>query len=310
MTAITRRAALTGLAVGLALPLAGCARGASAEPLAMACGERGGSYLAFGELLGAALRQTGAAALRPLVTYGSAENIALLDTGVADLAIALADTAEGRSSDLLTIGRVYQNYLQCVARADAGMAQLADLAGATISIGAPGSGSSATTRRLLGAAGLGTGAAAPSVRELPLEGALAALASGEISAFFWSGGIPTPKITELDARLPLTLLDLSAALPKLAAAYPEQYLSTRVPPGVYSARRATPTVGIPNYLLVRRDFPDDAAAALVEVLVEHAAELIPEGTVGVQFLTPANLIDTGALPLHPGAADAYRVRYG
>jgi hypothetical protein len=37
---------------------------------------------------------------------------------------------------------------------------------------------------------------------------------------------------------------------------------------------------------------------------------VPAGSVGVQYLTAANLIDTSPVPLHPAAAARYRTRYG
>lgn len=277
----------------------------------MACGEAGGIYLRFGERLRTVLRDRGTAELEPVVTNGSAENLALLGDGSVDLAIALADTAEKPGSgELLALGRVYQNYLQCVVRADGDVRSLDDLAGRPVSIGATGSGSSWTTSRLLSATGRSTGSRAPRVSEHPLTEALDLLAAGAADAIFWSGGIPTPQIQELSERIPLALLDLAEGLPALTSRHPGPYLPARVPAGVYGAAAPTATIGIPNYLLAHRGLTTGTAGAVVDALVGDARRLVPEGSVGVQFLTQAALIDTGDVPLHPAARGRYRELYG
>ena len=322
MTGITRRTAVLGLAAGLGLSLSACGSTGAAGRIRMACGEPGGLYLRFGELLRDAMRTHGAPELELLTTNGSAENLDLLARGEADLAIALADSAEApgdlgapgasgaAGASRVAIGRVYQNYLQCVVPAAGPVRSLADLAGRRVSIGAPGSGSSLTAGRVLDAARLLAGPVPPILGQHPLEDALRALGRTEIDAFFWSGGIPTPKIAELDRSTPLSLLDLGPAMPRLTAAYPEQYLPASVPVGVYSVAEATPTVGIPNLLLARASLADDTVRAVVDTLLDDAPRLVPEGSVGLQFLTGAGLIDTGTLPLHPAAQRRYRERAG
>lgn len=332
MSGITRRGALIGIASGALLSFAGCTR-APAVALTMACGQPGALYLQFGELLSAALSARGTAALELVETGGSADNLALLGEVEVDLAISLADTAEAGIAEtgaaetgaagagaagaegagaagIVTLGRVYQNYLQCLVRADGSVAELADLAGRPISIGAKGSGTSRTARRVLAAMGMNGGGSAPVLHEHLLVDGLSALASGAVDALFWSGGIPTPEIAALALETPLELLDLAVAVPALDEAYPDQYLATRVPAGVYGIRRPVPTIGIPNLLLARSTLSDGAVRALVDVLIDDAYVLVPEGTVGMQFLTPAGLIDTGTIPLHPVARQRYRERYG
>lgn len=322
MSGITRRGALIGIVSGALLPLAGCTR-APAVALTMACGQPGALYLQFGELLSTALSARGTASLRLVETGGSAENLALLGEHAVDLAISLADTAEAGIAEMgaaeaegagdagiVALGRVYQNYLQCLVRADGSVAGLADLAGRTISIGAKGSGTSRTARRVLAAMGMNGGGNAPVLHEHLLADGSSALASGAVDALFWSGGIPTPEIAALALDTPLELLDLAVAVPALDEAYPDQYLATRVPAGVYGIGRPVPTIGIPNLLLARSTMAEAAVRALVDVLIDDAYALVPEGTVGMQFLTPAGLIDTGTIPLHPVARQRYRERYG
>lgn len=311
MTDLTRRGFLVAVAAAGALSLSGCFPRVSEQALIMASGEQGGSYYQFGGLLATALRRTSDIRLEPLITQGSVENIGLLAGGEVQLALALADSAESASVDggLVAIGRVYQNYLQCIVRADSDIRSLSGLSGRSVSLGAPGSGAVVTTRRVLEAAGMGEGPAAPIPTELPLGEALDALGAGAIDAAFWSGGIPTPLIAGFAARVPLTLLDTAFVLPALREQY-AAYTAATIPAGVYGMPRAVNTVGISNILLARPDLDDAIVASLVDTLIDEAPALAPANALSIQYLTPGSLIDTSSIPLHPAAVRRYRERYG
>lgn len=311
MTALTRRGFLwAGVAAG-AVGLAGCSP-APPRALTLGCGEPGGSYLEFGELLSAVARETGGVEITALTTEGSVENLALLDAGSVDLALSLADSAAAATpgDDLVAIGRVYQNYLQCIVRAADGLTSLADLSGRVISLGAAGSGAAATARRLLDAGGLTSSSTPPVTIERPFRDAVVDLEQGRIDALFWSGGVPTPQIADLAERTPIRVLDTTPVLPELLRRYPDAYVATTIPAGVYGADTSVPTIGVANLLLTHRDLDDDLARRLVDVLIDDAARLVPPGSLGIQYLTPASLIDTLPVPLHPAAERRYRERYG
>lgn len=302
---LSRRSLL--LAAGATLALAACAPGADRR-LRMACGEPGGTYVQFGQLLADAIVAKGAAtSMEVLTTDGSIENMTMLRDGDVDLAIALADSAASVPAGLVAIGRVYQNYLQCVVLVDGPVREAADLAGRRVSIGAPGSGTAYTATRVLDALGL-TGDGGAMLEELNLADAVTALGDGEIAALFWSGGIPVPELDRLQDVAEVTLVEVAQALPTLAVE--DVYQSTIVPAGVYGLAEPMPTIGVSNLLLARADLAGDLAAGIVDVLVDDAPELVPEPSAGVQYLTPSNLIDTAPIPLHAAAADRYLERYG
>jgi TRAP-type uncharacterized transport system substrate-binding protein len=83
-----------------------------------------------------------------------------------------------------------------------------------------------------------------------------------------------------------------------------------IPEGGYEGTPAVWTVGVANLLLCRSDLDDATVKRTVELLVDHAQELIPRSSLGVQFLSPESLINTAGLPLHPAAAAAYRALHG
>jgi TRAP transporter TAXI family solute receptor len=305
---ISRRAVLLGLGA-LAV---GCGRQLPGGAVTIAAGEEGGLYLAFAELIAERVR-TRYAELRVdvLRTEGSIDNLARLRAGRCDLALALADVTEqdraSRPDDApVAVARVYENYLQLVVPATSPVRRLADLRGRRISIGARGSGAAATSQVLLEVAGLD---GQVQVLRLGLQDALAGLASGTVDAVVWSGGVPTPAIAEMDADLPLRLLDLGAQAAPMAAGSGYPYVARGVPAGGYVPRDRR-TIGVPDLLLCRPETDKDVVAALVDVLATDAAHLVPPYVRGLQYLDPPAMIQTGRVPLHPGAVRAYRDLHG
>ncbi|PRY38220.1 TAXI family TRAP transporter solute-binding subunit [Umezawaea tangerina] len=291
-----RRAFLLG-----AVALTACGTGTPSGDLTIAAGEQGGLYLDFATLLAAALGP----ALRttPKATAGSLENLSLLRDRQADLALTLADTAIG--ADLRALGRVYENYFQLVVRSDDPATAVHDLAGRALSLGARGAGATVFGERLVTAAALGD-----RVDHLPLAAAAQALADRRIDAFLWSGGLPTPTLSALDEEVPIRLLPLADVLTSLRDRYGRVYEPVSVPAGVYRSTADIPTVGVANLLVCRPDLPDDIAGAVTRVLVGRAADLVPDQALGTQFLDVRSLIGTTDVPLHPGAAAAYRDLHG
>ncbi|MET3174764.1 UNVERIFIED_ORG: TRAP transporter TAXI family solute receptor [Arthrobacter sp. UYCu721] len=321
-----RRTALkAGLAAGLSgllLPaLSACTPTDRPGTVTVAGGEPGGFYLEFAELLAAALQRHGVAGqAAALTTGGSLDNLEHLLTGKATFAVALADSTAQRSAvgdppavGLTAVGKVYENYVHCVIRHNSGIRDIGALAGRTVAIGEPGSGTSLTTPRLIEAAGLSSTAGTAggvTVLSLGLNAGLAALRDGTVDALFWSGGVPTAAIAAAHDDVGLGFLDLSPLLPALRAKYGVFYDRVLIPAGAYEGIPAVWTVGVANLLLCRSDLDGQTVKRTVELLVGHAEELIPRSSLGIQFLSPESLINTASLPLHPAAAAAYRELHG
>jgi len=312
---LTRRTALLG---GLGFALGGCGISGYTGPertVTIAAGESGGFYLAFAELLAAELsRAESRLHASAMPTEASVANVNLLRSGQADLALALADvaqTAVGGSAPfpgpvpLQALGRVYENYMQLVVRAGEGLRTPAALRDRSVSLGAGGSGAAQTGERVFTQAGVRVDA-----QHLPLADALAALAAHRIDALLWSGGIPTPALADLNRTTPIDLVPLGGLVPTLRSAYGAVYDQVQVPDGAYRGVGSLATIGVANLLVCSPALPDDVAAAVVRVLVERAADLVPAQAVGAQFLDVRTLIGTEPVPLQPGAAAEYRTLHG
>lgn len=342
------KAGLTAGLAGLLLPaINACTPEDRPGKVTVAGGEPGGFYLEFATLLAESLQRHGVAGNAvPLVTGGSLENLERLLTGEATFAVALADAAAQKASaqpstggGIVALGKVYENYVHCIVRKDSGIEAVADLAGRTVAIGEAGSGTSLTAHRLISAAGLDSaaelgsvdaaspttppGPATPATPATParpgpainalnlgLNDGLAALKDRSVDALFWSGGVPTAAIAAANKEVRLGFLDLSALIPAARTRYGAFYDRVLIPENGYEGTPAVWTAGVANLLLCRNDLDERTVQKTVELLVDHAQELIPRSSLGVQFLSPETLINTAGLPLHPAAAAAYRTLHG
>ncbi|MCG8923611.1 TAXI family TRAP transporter solute-binding subunit [Lentzea sp. CC55] len=277
------------------LALTACGTSEPEGTIRIAGGEPGGFYHDFAALISRLAPSP--LTITPIQTGGSADNLKHLREGTADIGLTLSDSAH-LEPGLVALGRVYENYLQLVVLDSSPYRTPADLAGKPVSLGATGSGAALQGERL-----------ALGVREehYPLRNAVDALKAGEIAALLWSGGVPTP---ELDKATGIRLLPLDGFLPRLRQQHGKVYERVDVRMGVYGSPVDIPTIGTPNLLVCRPDLSAAYAGAVVRMLVGKAAQLVPQQALGTQYLDVRSLIDTGKVPLHPGAAAEYRRLHG
>ncbi|MGX9671971.1 TAXI family TRAP transporter solute-binding subunit [Mycobacterium sp. HM-7] len=307
---LTRRAFLASTTAAV---VAGCLPNNTHGTVRLAAGDRGGLYLAVCEIFAQRLRvRYPGITVTVLPTAGSVDNLNLLQSGQADMALAQADVVEQqlRSAPVadspLAVARVYENYVQLVVPDHSAIRQVNDLAGLRVSTGPPGSGVAAVTTALFRAAKL-----TDRIQRvhLWLNEAVAALGNRTIDALVWSGGIPTPAIAELDKTLPLRILDLTPWVAPMAELTSYPYLLLRAPVGAY-VPTSVYTIGSPDLLLCRPGLPNPLAAAAVDVLATDATQLMPPEVRGLQYLQPPSMIQTGRILLHPGAIEEYRNLHG
>lgn len=282
--------------------------------LRIATGPPGGVYYAYGQGLAQSVRR-GLPRLEATAepTAASVENLRRVGTGTAEVGFALADSAAdaiaGRGSfarplPVAALGRLYDNYLQLVVRADGPIRTLAGLRGRRLDTGAAGSGTEVTALRVLAVAGLDPGRDLRRSR-LGLDAAVSALAAGRIDAFFWSGGLPTVAVARLAQRTALRLVPLEGTVGALRQRFGDFYGETVVPAAAYGLGESVGTVGVPNYLVVAASMPEPTAYALTRLLFERQPELAaahPEA----RRLNLRSAIATYPVPLHPGAQRRYR----
>jgi TRAP transporter TAXI family solute receptor len=325
------RKALGAVAAGALLVLAGCGGqrgGETAAPateptscevtsdarLSIATGNTTGVYYTLGGAYAESINAATGGKLKATAaeTSASLQNIQQLVAGTHQIAFSLADTAadavNGTASfsepqPIAALTRLYPNYTQVIARADAGISSIADMRGKRVSTGAPNSGTEVIAKRMLTAAGLDPDRDIQAQRT-ELGKTVEGMKDGSIDAMFWSGGLPTGGVTDLfvSQRDAVKLLDVTGTLDKLKEINPI-YERGVIPASTYQTPADVPTVVVPNVLLVKDNLDGNTACVLTKALFEHKDDLV-RASRAAQDITLETARQTSPVPLHPGAKKA------
>lgn len=316
-----RRALLAG---ALALPLAGCttteedptAKLWHAGELTIGTGNTTGVFYQIGAAYADLINQHLAgfdATAAP--SGGSVDNLQRLGTGDVDVAFTLAVAADdayqgtnlwaNRPQPFRALARTYDNYEHVIARVDSGITTVAQFDGHKISLGSPNSGSDLLGRRLLSAAGVDP-TKDVTVVSMSLPQATAAILDGSIHAMIWSGGLPTPGITDLFQKADgvVRFVKVQDMQEKINGVYPNLLGRSMIPKDVYGLAEDVPTLTDANLIVVHADMPDDLAYQLTKLVFDFHGELVkvtPAATAISRAVAPM----TEPVPLHLGAQRYY-----
>jgi TRAP transporter TAXI family solute receptor len=286
---------------------------ASAAQMTIATGNSTGVYYALGGGLANVISANTKIKATAAETGASVQNIQQLVDKKYDIAFSLADTAadavegkgafEGQKADVKALARIYSNYTHVVVSTKSGITSVEGFKGRTISTGSPKSGTEVIANRLITAAGLDP---AKDVRaqRLDLAKTVDGMKDGSIDGLVWSGGLPTGGITDLFSSMKgqVEFIDITPLLPKLQQVN-SVYAEGTIPAATYGAAKDTPTIVVPNLLLVRSDFADNNACALTKLLFDKKADLV-KVHVAAKEHDPATAKETDPVQLHPGSRKA------
>jgi uncharacterized protein len=284
--------------------------------MTIATGNTGGVYYTLGGGLAQLISHNTPIKASAAETGASVQNIQQLVAGDYDIAFSLADSAadavegkasfEGRKEDITALARIYSNYTQVVVRANSGISSVADMKGKKISTGSPKSGTEVIANRLLEAAGLDP-AKDISAQRLALQQTVDQMKAGQIDGFVWSGGLPTPEVTDLTTSMKddVEFIDITGLLPKLRDINPV-YEKGTLPADTYGLASDVPSIVVPNLLLVRSDFAEGDACAITKLVFDKKDELVKVHKAASE-LDRKRAVETDPVPLHPGAKRALGV---
>jgi len=127
---------------------------------------------------------------------------------------------------------------------------------------------------------------------------------GSIDALFWSGGLPTPGITDLltTSGSQVEFLDITSVLPEMQKINPV-YEVAPIPAATYKQAADVPTIVVPNVLLVKDDLDPNVACVLTKTLFDRKQQL-EQANAAAKEITLDNARKTDPIPLHRGAAKA------
>ena len=279
----------------------------------IATGNATGVYFALGNAYAEQIAASGGKLKATAAETGaSVQNIQQLVAGEFDVAFSLADSAadavNGTNSftteqPVQALARIHTNYTQVIVRRSAGIRNVAGMRGKRVSTGSPKSGTEVIAQRVLTAAGLDP-AKDIQAQRLDLVKTVDGMKDGSIDALFWSGGLPTPGITDLltTSGTQVEFLDITSLLPGLQKINPV-YETGTIPAATYKTPADVPAVVVPNVLLVRDNLDANVACVLTRTLFDRKPQL-EQASAAAKEITLAKARQTDPVVLHRGAVTA------
>lgn len=280
------------------------------ENLTFATGGTGGVYYPYGG--GIANLLTGelpGVTVTVQETNASVDNMLLLDSDQAQLALALgdvvSDAVNGENSfdapiDVCSLGNLYNNFVHVFTTADTGIETIEDLRGKRVSPGAVGSASEVTADRIMEAAGLDPQADIERA-QLGVAETVAAIQDGTVDAGFWSGGLPTGAIVDLASTDELVLIPTDEYADAMAEEYGDYYFADEIPADTYEGQsEASGQVVSPNILVVRSDMDESLQEDITRTIFENQQQLLTVHPAAEE-LDPATAGEVSFIETCPGA---------
>lgn len=300
----------------LVIGLFGAQLAQAQDRLSIATGGTGGVYYPYGGAMANLISEyVDGVDVTAEVTSASVDNMLLIESGDADLAFVLGDTAydavQGNAPfetavPAQALATLYNNFTHLVTTDDSGINTVADLRDKRVSTGSPGSGTEVIANRILEAAGLNPDEDIQR-EQLGASESADAIRDRQIDAYFWSGGLPTGSVTDLGAtpNIDLKLIPHADLAETLSSQYGAFYGTETIPGGTYPGQdEAVDVIVVPNVLVVNSDFDEELAYNIVKAIFDHRDELVAAHPVA-NDLTLENAVQNSPIEFHPGAVRYY-----
>ena len=272
--------------------------------LVIATGSKDGEYYAFAQALATVMtRHQSNLKVTVLETQGAGQNLELLESGQAQLAIIQSDTPPEPSARAVAF--LFPEVFHLVVRNESGIERFTDLNGKRVAIMPEGSGSYQLFWALSQHYSLEPADFTPI--PLPPDQAYTALQQGEVDAMARVIALGNQSMANLlkTSGSRLVAIDQTAAL-RLAFPYLE---ATEIPRGTYDGAAPTPAenlpiVGVRAVLVGREDVNPEVIRSVTQTLFEFRSEIVAIYPRAAMMRLPDAMENLG-LPLHPGAQAYY-----
>ncbi len=233
-------------------------------------------------------------------SMGSGHNLQHLMAGAVNVGIAQSDVIK-RSvyQRFATIATLYPESVTLVVREESDIYSLQDLVGKRAYMGASGSGTEKTVRKIIDACKIDD-----SVKQV-VQGssseAISRLVDGELDAFFTVLGHPAAMIRSLATKIPIRLVDLKGdCIDSLLNGENANLVNSSIPAGHYpGVKTSVQTIGAMATLVTTLDLPESIAYRLAQVLYGNLNKFrrYPEA---LKVLSRDSMSQEAAGNLHPG----------
>ena len=273
-----------------------------------------GTYYGFCNTVATTLNEKAGANLKVMSSGASKANILDIDDGVVDMAIVQNDVmdyayngtslfeADGKFTSFSTLGAVYAEVCQVIARADSGIKTIADLKGKKVSVGDSGSGVEFNAQQILGAYDITFEDI--DKQNLSFQASADALKDSKIDAFFCTAGAPTVAITDLSTTTDIVIVEIDAE--HLAALQEDYgfYAEYTIPAGTYNGVDAdAKTVAVKATFIVSNDLSEEVVYELTKAVYEYKDEYAHDKAKEMSLEYAVSSI---SVPFHPGAEKYFK----
>jgi uncharacterized protein len=276
-------------------------------------GPPGGVYYIYGEALAQILTEKLGTPVNPSPTQGSIHNVKLLDSGGAQLGMITMGvglqgwngtgdwTGRKRFRNMRALFPMYDTPFQAVVLRRSGVTALEQLDKKRIGVGSRAGTGGAYIPAILNLLGISAEINYGSFDNMATE-----VLAGRIDAILTLLGTPVPAVQDVEAKEPVTFLNLSAEqIDAIRKAMPE-FSPSKIPAGTYRLLdKDYVTIGVYNFAIGRADLPDDLVHDLVKAVFENQPRLLKAHPAASETL-PQNVDKNTFLPFHPGAVRYYR----
>lgn len=298
------------LAMTVAMTLVACG-GASTAKMTMGTGGTAGTYYGYGGVLGQYIKNKAGIDVTVVSTDGSKANIQGIAAGDYQLGTVQSDVmayawegtrsfeTEGAITSFRVVAGLYAEAIQLVTM-DPEIKSVADLAGKSVSIGAPGSGVYFNAVDVLNAAGLTEDDI--NAQYQSFADSADALKDGKIDAAFIVAGPPTPAITELCTTNDAYLVPIDGDVAANLMASCPFYTVHTIPAGTYEGQTEdVQTVTVKATLIVSESASEEAVYNLTAAIFDNIDAIAVENAKGSE-LSLENATSGMTAPFHAGAA--------
>ncbi|NRG18739.1 TAXI family TRAP transporter solute-binding subunit [Rhizobiales bacterium] len=249
---------------------------------------------------------------------GSLDNIRAIESGSREFGIVQSDVQanayqgrgqwdKGAFEDLRAVFSLHAEPVTMLARTDAGITTLEDIAGKRVNIGNPGSGQYATWE-VMEAEGLVDRNSLGEATQLKSADVGQALCEGKLDSYFWLVGHPSALTQETISSCEAKLVSVGGkGVESLLAKYP-YYRKAVIPAGMYNNKEDIETFGVGATFITSKDISDEIVYAVVKSVFDDF-ETFKSRHPAFEQLTIGEMIrDSLTAPLHPGAKRYYLER--
>lgn len=313
MRGLMRTLAVAALGVmAVAAPLRAQTQPGWPDVITIATGSPGGTYFTYGEALARVLSSQLGIRVGTLPTDGPSENIALLESGKADLGFVTLGVAaqawdgtapwtDGKEMrDFRAVFPMYDTPFHFIVPKESPAQTLADLAGKRIGVGPEGGTGATYEPKLLETLGIKSEFVTGDWDDLEAK-----MEAGELDGLAVAAGAPFPAVSKLEARGGARFLPVAPEqVLALRLAFPELSAST-IPAGTYASLMfGYDTVGLYNFAVARPELPATLVQAIAKAVFDNNDDLVAAHPAAASTI-PANFTRNTFLPYHPGAARYY-----